>query len=392
MAHASAQVDAADSLQFVPLGQYNVPSLPTEHALRRYWVRLKDALVKEETLPFFTDDQLSAVTQGLQEEQASPGLCAPLIDALEATLGPWVSQQRPDIKLVVLPPCDPSDILRHWAQQQGHFIVQPPSRQQLFSDEVDFPPRCDPGALLVIPRLESWFLRHQHGLRALRTLLARLESLRQPCVIGCNSWAWAYLCVATGAATILPPAIVPPAFDARRLHRWFSLLVAESGAPISFRLAANGADILATDEQGEPEDSYLTQLAFASQGIPWVARLMWRESLRSHGDLGELPERVRQSMADDDKTLWVAPWADPKMPAQARANALLVLQSLLIHGGLKADELLLTLPSNCDLDVLPALVDSRFVERRDGLTQVRASAYPQARQLLVTAGYPEDRL
>jgi len=62
------------------------------------------------------------------DEVASPTQCDPLIDALHSVLGPWVSrqQQRPGVKLVVLPPCDPNHFLQTWAQQHGHCIVQPP--------------------------------------------------------------------------------------------------------------------------------------------------------------------------------------------------------------------------------------------------------------------------
>ena len=114
-----------------------------------------------------TADQLSAATLEVLDEVASPTQCDPLIDALHSVLGPWVSQQqqRPGVKLVVLPPCDPNHLLQTWAQQHGHCIVQPPSRDAVLNDEVQFPPDCDPGALLVIPRLEYWFLRHQRGCR-----------------------------------------------------------------------------------------------------------------------------------------------------------------------------------------------------------------------------------
>ena len=130
----------------------------------------------------------------------------------------------------------------------------------------------DGDGLLVIPRLEYWFLRQHNGLHALRSLLSRLACAERRCLVGCDSWAWRFLVKGAGADLALPrPGTFEP-FDARRLRNWFATLARDSdGVTATFRLAGNGEDVLACDDDGEPRNAHQRQLAARSGGIPWVA-------------------------------------------------------------------------------------------------------------------------
>ena len=382
--------------RFLPIGRYSVPAMPTEHALRRRLMRLKRAVLRETDAPAVADDSLARATPDVLDELASPPACGPLVDELERTLAPWLgkTQRTSRLKLVVLPPCDRHDVVEAWAREHGHAVVSAPSRRALFEGvDTRSPLAADARGLLVIPRLEHWFLRHHRGLQAIRALLAGLDGLDRPCVVGCNSWAWAWLATATGAGVILPQAIVPQAFDAARLHSWFaSLAQADSNAAITFRLAGTGDDVFAVDAAGAPSHRHLQQLAARSFGIPWVAWALWRDSLRIRSDADELSPELRDAAATDARTMWVAEPAEPELPPKHEGSSLLVLQSLLIHGELDAESLHATLPSGGDPDVVPALVATGFVERDDGIVRVRPSAYPAARERLEAAGYPLDVL
>ena len=56
----------------------------------------------------------------------------------------------------------------------------------------------------------------------MRTLLAELGAAKRPVVVGCSSWAWAFLSKATDAALILSDSVTFRAFYAQRLHAWFA--------------------------------------------------------------------------------------------------------------------------------------------------------------------------
>lgn len=298
----SARADDAAPKAFSPVGQYTTPTMPTEHA----WAKVRETVLHEDESPVLAGDRLSAATGKVLDEVASPPACGPLIDDLEATLAPWIARKQRTswLNRIVMPPCDRNHILESWARQKGYTIVEPPERRAAFGTPVNFPPTAASARPLVIPRLERWFLRYHDGLHAIRALLAMVDGLEQPCIIGCNSWAWAYLATATGAGVILPKGLVPQPFDADRLHAWFSKL-SEPGktAAMTFRRASNGQDVLASDSKGARSHRYLKQLAARSLGIPWVAWTMWRESLRSQSDLEALSEAARNAVGDDARAL-----------------------------------------------------------------------------------------
>ena len=107
--------------------------------------------------------------------------------------------------------------------------------------------------LLVIPQLEHWFLRQRNGLHMVRSLLSQLARTERRCLIGCDSWAWRFIVEGASADLALPRPHTFEHFDARRLRDWFAKLAFDShGVTATFRLAGNGDDVLACDDDGEP--------------------------------------------------------------------------------------------------------------------------------------------
>ena len=92
---------------------------------------------------------------------------------------------------------------------------------------------------LVLPHLEHCFLRHYDGLTLLRRLLDHIFSRSRRWLVGCDSWAWAYLSKALKVDTVFPTPFILEAFDQERLKIWFQQLATESGED-HFRFPAVG--------------------------------------------------------------------------------------------------------------------------------------------------------
>ncbi len=390
---------AFDPLPFQSINDYVRPALPAEETLRLYLRRAKGFFRKANSAPFIADDKLQRTLTTLLDEIVGPPACGPLVEELDLTLRDWIADPSPTVptRLIVLPPGDRNAVISAWAAEREHQVLEPPSREALIDSNPPIAPDLTGEGLLVIPDLARWFLRHRHGLKTIRQLLTAVHASPRHCLIGCTSWAWAFLIRAIGADLILPGALTFQPYNAVRLQRWFSELSTDPTTDrMTFRLSQNGADVLDVDANGQLRNDYLSKLAARSLGIPWVAWRLWRRSLRSDPETAD--EVGNQSSdpklpADNptplgDRTLWVAQTEEYALPAQHHQLALLVLQALLIHGRLTVDELALVVPIVGDNFVAAALLSCGFIEQIDDELCVRAIAYPAARAELFSAGFP----
>ena len=466
---AQAAADAAQGhdrpMGLVPLADYRSPGMPAEHVARAMWRRIKDRFGSAEPDPVRADNRLQATTLKVLDEVVGPPACGPLLDDFDAAVRAWVDEPNGTFHcVVVLPPCDSTDLIGIWAQSRGHAVLCAPDRGQGHAltvipgadsekaqaaqaekdsaggAESDCLTPGNPSSLLVIPRLESWFLRRRNGLLAVRALLAELQQSERRCLIGCNSWAWAFLVRAAGAALVLPSPRTFVAFDSTRLQAWFAELAAgekNGKESIVFRLAHSGADVLALKDDGALCSNYLEELAARSNGIPWVAWHLWRNALRTGIDAvetrkanghvrakasgKEMDNQAGQSNAPsgrdvgaqvivgsegeakgvtapengipaNERTFWITNVPDPDLPHHQDDNALLVLHALLIHGALDTAELLSVLPDATAAEVLPALLRSGFLEKQGNQLAVMPSAYPAVRRALLADGFPIGEL
>ncbi len=383
---------------FVPLGTYKWPAMPTQETVRRWVERVSHKIAsrfRDDDEPAVAKDKLQRITRSVLDNVIAPPSCGPLKRELEQTIAARVSSPDPLTRsmLIVLPPCDRSCVIRSWAERNSHQILEPPARSELIG-AVDGPlPDLDGDGVLVIPRLEHWFLRHHDGLGRVRRLLGALDRLDRPCLIGCNSWAWRYLVAAVDADLVLPSGITFQAFDAERLHHWFSELVGEDGLQsLRFRQSDSGKDVMAVDKDGKLENDYFQTLAATSLGIPWVAWHLWRRSLRAeNGDVHTDSDDANNEQRDE-QTLWIEALEEFQLPGSSRQSALLVLQSLLIHGELSESDLALSLPVQGIAAVLAALRTAGFIHRDGDAFQCHPAAYPSIRSGLSAAGFATDRL
>lgn len=399
----SMSQDTADEQRpatFIPLADYDEPSMPTADAFGAMLTRLRELVRRKPATPMIADDRLRRSTLEMLDEVASPPACGPLLAELDASLAEWLADESPRIasRLIVLPPGDRNHVIASWARDHGHEILSPPARERLIGAERDQLPDLSGDTLLVIPALEDWFVRHQHGLGLVRALLDALDGLDRHVLVGCNSWAWRYLQRAVQADAVLPQPIIFQAFDGARLHAWFADIArSEALGTVQFRDAESGEDIMAMGPDNEPHD-VLVSLAARSRGIPWVAWRLWRRSLRRRiespsDDDDENTSAASEPQALDDQeqaqTLWVIALEEFLLPGSDDATSLLLLQALLIHGTLSRPMLARVVPEPAATRLLPALIASGVIERRaPDLLACAPAAYPAVRASLTAAGLP----
>lgn len=223
----------------VALRDYSTPAMPTEHAIRRYWRLLRRHFQSDSNEAMSAAARLEPATRKLLDSVAAPPAYGALKDELQAAVDAWHLEVPPGgtwLRAVVLAPCEQGDLVGSWAEEQGHQVVRPPRREHLALSTPLFEWQSLRGeGLLVVPQLERWFLRQRDGLATVRGLIEALSQLERPCLVSCNSWAWAYLKKAAGAGLVLPSAVTFQGLRAKQLNEWFSSLAqreAQAGATI----------------------------------------------------------------------------------------------------------------------------------------------------------------
>lgn len=381
-----------DTPRFQPLGRYESPSLPPEKAAKRMLDRVRGLILPSETPPVIDASDLDRVGRRELDEIAAPPACGPLLESLTATFGAWLAdpERGSPLQLVVLPPCDEGGLLAAWGREQGLEILAPPSRGALTGRAAAKVPDLSGPGVLMIPALEAWFLRTNGGLAPVRALLAALARTDRRCIVGCNSWAWRYLCKSTDADALLPAGLTFRAFDGPRLQRWFGDLSEDMDEVASrFRLSRTGTDVFADETVGR--QNYFVQLAAQSLGIPWIAWAMWRDAIRDAPDADDLPD-LDDLPDDDGHTYWIASPETFVLPVDREEDVILTLHALLLHGRLTPEELVRVLPTVGDRNTVPALLKARLIRRADGALRCNPVAYPSVRSALSDAGVNLDRL
>ncbi|MFZ5447685.1 MAG: hypothetical protein ACOZFS_03485 [Thermodesulfobacteriota bacterium] len=349
----------------------------------------------------------------LDKAAAHPDWSAALA-AVTAVLESWLDAKVPgsSAQIFVGPPYHGTpEILTAWAQSRGWSSIPPPSPEAILSGGETWLTQSDEGdGPLVLPHLEHCFLRHYDGLILLRRLLDRIFSHSHRWLVGCDSWAWAYLSNAIKIDAVFPSPFILEGFDQKRLRLWFQQLAAQSGeTTFVFRQADNGKFILppvsedgSAGEQNQGFSDFLKYIASFSLGIPGIAWTAWRSSLSFVISEKENAEKESDQQPQSDVSanpafpIWVKPWSQlsfPKIPSQRASHSLLmVLQALLIHGGLWSRVLpeLLPLSPIEIMEHLYLLEAAGLVESEQGFWQVTPLGYPVIRKSLQTEGYLID--
>ncbi|MCF7978872.1 MAG: antitoxin [Chromatiaceae bacterium] len=326
--------------ELVGLSDYRLPSAPTATSARRGLSSLMRLFGRRQPAsqgPVKTEDELHRLEPERLEAIISPIDWHPAAQLLQQALEQR-SKLDPAWFIISPPAAGYAGLLETWAAQQAAACIPSPTYEIVAGDHsgwlADLPAGDAPWAL---PRLERCWLRHPAGLGLVRELFDRLLSGKLGFgLIGCDSWAWAYLRYVVPTQAVR--ALTLQALDGERLANWLGQLaaggpaelstgsptgsptvkqkgtptvtptgtstglpnrlsVAHSLRPRRFRHAQSGNLLLSVNDDDEIGlTSELRYLAAQSRGNPGVALQLWRSRLRSEPDK---PEAV-EAEADDE--------------------------------------------------------------------------------------------
>lgn len=405
--------------KFIRLEEYRKPTEPAREAVRKgvrgLWQRLRQHPRPAEYL--IEQKDLHQVPQQLLEQAAPTPTWDAAVSTLTAALEGWLGEPRPrhPVQILLGPPYSGiPDIAMHWTRANDWQLLEAPSPEQVLAGGAGWLEQLKHAedTALVIPALEHCYLRHHDGLALIRQLIKWVCARQQRCLLGCNSWTWAYFRKAVEAEVALPSPIVLQAFDQDRLRRWFRLLADNAeGSDFQFLQESNGKPVLpppsdeveqqadkrtkgqeANDRRPAGVSDFLNYVAGHCRGIPLIAWSIWRRSLQVATE-----ERVQEAtVLDTGRILWVRPWTRldlPSVPLQHTQSDLFVLHALLLHGGLPTDLLPVVLPST-PTEIMQALhhlhACGLLSEVRDRW-QITSLGYPAVRRVLVSEGYLVDQ-
>ncbi|MCH2486321.1 MAG: hypothetical protein MK010_01060 [Erythrobacter sp.] len=390
----------------IPLAQYSAPKLPTEDRLRAWSMRIKAMFLSRMGDTVISSERLETPTLRRLDEAAEPPACGPLIEDIERATADWLAADPPNpaALAIVMPPTDENDVLGSWAREAGYRVLDPPETRGAFCDRQTMASATqEPCPLLAIPRLERWFLRSETGLEGLRELFRHLENYPGRVLIGCNSFAWAFLSKALNLNLLIHEPLIFKPFDAERLERWLGGLAEdEAGRSVDFRIAETGESLLDEGDGGPESSDFFVRLAGRSRGIPWIAWHMWRNSLRLAETDAKPQADAVEPEADDAKppvsgrldrtTFWVAALDELVLPGDYPRDLLFALHALALHGAMRREDLAKVMPSGLDPQIVGALVNSRFVRRADNRLTLEPETYPAIYDGLRTAGFPVGQI
>jgi hypothetical protein len=396
--------------KMVPLSNYLIPGYSPPEVVRKKWLAVKQWFRRgpdnAEQMHGKAEEELRALPILQLENLVPPIDWMPAVEAFDRALDGnfTMPSYRPGIRFLVgQPHGGHRRILEAWAKLHGGEVVVPPSYDEILSGGLAWIP--EPSTVRhvwVLPALERCFLRHAAGLSSVRTFLERAVSGAVGYgVIGCDSWAWAFLQRIWPVAD--PQALTLQAFDGRRLADYFIRARSMSAnRRVRFCNARSGADLMPEfqmENGGNVEiGAELRQLAAHCRGNLGVAWKYWRESLRGEPD-SEQSESSKPDPASDttnagEEVVWMAPeLKDPVLPAETEDEVAFILHALLLHNGLPFGLLpeVLLIPHARLLSYLLRLEAMGVVETYEEGWRVTALGYATAREFLRARDYLIDR-
>ena len=401
------QEDVLSLWDYVRIDEYQLPADTLTHALKGgvagLWQRLRDHKAQAGTVSQVAED-LHPLPQSLLDRVAPAPDWRLAASSLSATLTTWLDQPAPALPalFIVGPPHNyNAHVLNLVAEAEGWTVLTPPTIDQLLSQDPSWlSPLRDIEGVWVLPALERCYLRHPRGLSLVRQLFAELyQGIPGRGVIGCDSWAWAYLDHVV--PSMRPVALSAQALQAKDMAHWFYWLADQAGGGQYVFRQSNSGDYVLSPLQTDPDNTgddvvsspFLKHLAAYSRGIAGLAWELWRKRLRSAPE-NELAEAAENGLdSEGDATIWVLPWDEDEDPSppddEAHPEHILVLHGLLLHNGLTSEMLshVLTLAPNSTTQALLELQDAGLIECWDTLWRISAVGYPSVRRWLSNAGY-----
>ncbi|MDZ7621931.1 MAG: hypothetical protein U5O69_05880 [Candidatus Competibacteraceae bacterium] len=393
--------------QWVSVADYHPPKASVKAVSENWFTTLRGRLRSDaaDAESSASINHLEALSHGqLARIAPDPGWGGAVV-ALDGALGDWLANAQPErlTAFLIAPPHGGSaEILRLWAEQRQWRVLDPPAPEQILAGDSQWLSSQQLAEQpWVLPALERVYLRHAAGLGLMRQFLHQAYSGKLGRgIIGCDSWAWAFL------RRVSPPGgrakkLTVQAFDKERLTRCFQALAEGSDSqPLLFRQANNGKYILpppaGTVDTPVSHSDFLQHLAAYSRGIPGIAWAIWRASLRARPAADTAAGKT--SAADRNSphpTLWITPWDhlnQPELSTHVGRSHAFVLHALLLHNGLATEWLARLLPLSLDqvLEALALLQDANVLEQTGEIWRVAPRGYPVIRKFLENEHYLID--
>ncbi len=395
------------SWEVVPIEDFNLPADTQLNVARKKWRSLR-SLFQTSQEPLEThakaEEDLRALPTIQLENLAPPvhwGAASTALDRF-LTARPDDGPESEIFFLIGQPHVDQAAILRHWASFRKAEVLEGPDPAAILSGQWNVKKdRESAHSDWVIPELERWFLRHANGLWLVRELLEQVASGEMGGgIIGCNSWAWAYLQRVWPIPK--PTALALHAFDGRALARYFMVSsLADGEKQVCFLNARTGEPLLSRsgEETGAEEEvsRELQQLAAHCRGNVAIAREYWRKRLRTAPESEQAPTHEADAASPGpsagEDVVWLAPGIEaPVLPVETGEDLIFILHNLLLHNGLSATTLaeLMPLPKTQIVSNLLRLQSMELVQSSEDIWRVSALGYPGVREFLRSHGYLVD--
>lgn len=236
--------------------------------------------------------------------------------------------------------------------------------------------------LLVIPRLEWFFLRCIGGLEAIEVLrdLVTSDSSRF-WLVGCNSWAWQYLEKIYQINAYLTNTVSLPPLKDEQMQEWLQPSIAEFNPDwkadnellqiITKEVKAAQKKQQELDEIAKMQEDYYARLTDIAQGISNVAGDLWWRSLEIN-------------TVDADETSYSI--TRPKLPDLPPVNVedRYLIYSLLLHGGMSLAHLTASLGKSESIvkSRTQYLLQNGVIGKEQHLLYVNPAYYPRLKSLL----------
>lgn len=384
--------------EFVPLTEYCCPTAVGASAARLKWGAFKRFFTrfdKKNLAPLRDDTELQTLSQ-VRLDRLVPAISwDSATRALDAALNSWLATLPPEkpVKFVVGPPHSGlAELLTRWRVDHKANHIDAPDIEHILDAHDDWLTEWPAGERLwVLPQLEHCYLRHTQGLSVIRRFFEMaLGGELGHGLIGCDSWAWAYL------QHIWPitqsETLTLQAFDGSHLgHLFFQLAsTTTEQKQTQFKNTRTGKTVLLPPSQDHNEVSpELTQLAVYCRGNAGLARLHWRDRLRAEPEQA-LEEKERNDPAkvtinSEQSTIWVSDIPNqPILPNEKEEDIAFILHTLLLHNGLPATLLpeLVPLPHHRIMALLLNLQSSNIVTLQHDRWNVTAFGYLSVRDYL----------
>jgi len=393
-------------IHYVPITDYQLPAAPITHNARERLAsfrKLFQSRKLEQEAPLKSKENLAAVPLCLLDCIAPAPDWGQFADALRVELSAWLTNDNPLQSVVLIvgtPNSGNKETLEVLAGRLGWRLLRPPTSEQILGGDESWLTGQgeDDKRPWALPALEDIYLRHAEGVTLVRHFLDdALSGKLGKGIIGCDSWAWAYINRLWRGR--IPTTLALQSFDEKKLTTHLRMVTHASGArQLLFRQSDNGKYVLPIQEvdvlSGETSN-FLQILGAYSRGSIGVALEIWRGSLLAEPSENLSEENQIEKPDLPHQTVWVIPWNQiefPSLPGDAGRDDAFVLHTLLVHNGLPLDLLTLLLPlsSNQTMETLYRLEERGVVVFVPNLWRVSPLGYSAVRHFLQNNSYLVD--